>query len=204
MLKYNNWNEFITQLFFRGLKSMNQTIEIIKNRRSVRNYLPEQIKNTEMKIILEAAIYAPTGHNDQPWHFTVIQNPELIDEINIGAKKFMGKTGEKWLENLAKNENYHIFHGAPTVIIVSGKKDATTPHADCSAAVENMLLAAESMDIGSCWIGFASFYFHNPDSFKKFDIPAENDVYFGVALGYKAGKNGEAPKRKKNVVTFFK
>lgn len=183
---------------------MNQTIETIKNRRSVRNYLPEQIKNDEMKLILEAAVYAPTGHNDQPWHFTVIQDPELINEINIGAKEVMGKTGEKWLENLSKNENYHIFHGAPTVVIVSGKKNATTPHADCSAAVENMLLAAESMNIGSCWIGFAAFYFTNLESYKKFDIPEENEVYFGVTFGYKAKENGEAPKRNRNAVTFFK
>ena len=183
---------------------MNQTIETIKNRRSVRNYLPEHVKNDEMKIILEAAVYAPTGHNDQPWHFTVIQNPELINEISRGAKEAMGKTGEKWLENLSKNENYHIFHGAPTVVIVSGRKNATTPHADCSAAFENMLLAAESMNIGSCWIGFAAFYFTNPESLKKFDIPEENDVYFGVTLGYKAKENGKAPKRNRNVVTYFK
>lgn len=190
--------------FFFGRNIMNHTIETIKNRRSVRKYIPEQIKNEEMNTILEAAVYAPTGHNDQPWYFTVVQNPDLINEINIGAKESMGKTGIELLENLAKNENYNIFHGAPTVVIVSGRKDATTPLPDCSAAVQNMLLAAESMDIGSCWIGFARFYFMNPENLKKFDIPEENEVYFGVTLGYKAKENGIAPKRKNNVVTYFR
>ena len=56
---------------------MNQTIDTIKNRRSVRNYRSEQIKDEELEIILETAIYAPTGHNDQPWHFTIVQNQDI-------------------------------------------------------------------------------------------------------------------------------
>ena len=58
-----------------------------------------------------------------------------------------------------QTENLHIFPKAPTVIIVSARKDAVTPIPDCSAAVQNMLLSAESMDIESCWIGFAKFHF---------------------------------------------
>jgi nitroreductase len=182
---------------------MNQTIKTIKNRRSVRQYLPEQIKDSELDEILDAAIYAPTGHNDQPWHFTVIQNPDLIDEINIGAKKVMASMDMDWISKLGQMENFHIFHRAPTVVIVSGRKDATTPLVDCSAAVQNMLLAAESMDIGSCWIGFAKFYFMNPENQKKFKIPEENDVHFGVSIGYKVRENSKAPERNKNVITHF-
>lgn len=179
-------------------------METIKNRRSVRQYQPEQIKEEELENILETAIYAPTGHNDQPWHFTVIQNKDLIDEINQGAKKVMGEMDIEWIAKLGAMENFNIFHRAPTVVIVSGKKDATTPLIDCSAAVENMLIAAESMDIGSCWIGFAKFYFLNPENLKKFNIPEDHEVHFGVVLGYKAIENPQAPERNKNVITYFK
>lgn len=183
---------------------MNQTIETIKNRRSVRKYLQEQIKDEEIETLLEAAIYAPTGHFDQPWHFTVVQNPDLIQEINEGAKEVMSKMEVEWISNLGSKADFNIFHGAPTVVIVSGRKDATTPLVDCAAAVENMLLAAESMDIGSCWIGFAKFFFLNPENLKKFDIPDDNEVHFGVTLGYKAMENSSAPPRNTNVVTYFK
>ncbi|MBZ2166792.1 nitroreductase family protein [Methanobacterium spitsbergense] len=183
---------------------MNQTIETIKNRRSVRQYLPDQIKDQELEDILEAAIYAPTAHNDQPWKFTIIQNRELIDEINQGAKEAMKGVDIEWISKLGAMEGFNIFHGAPTAVIISGKKDAISPMVDCSAAIENMLLAAESMDIGSCWIGFAKFYFLNPESYKKFDIPDDHEVYYGVALGYKVRENSEAPERNRNVFQYFR
>lgn len=183
---------------------MNQTIKTIKNRRSVRKYLPEQIKDQELETLLDAAIYAPTGHNDQPWHFTVIQNSDLINEINVGAKEVMSKMEAEWMSRLGTMEDFNIFHRAPTVVIVSGRRDATTPLVDCAAAVQNILLAAESMDIGSCWIGFARFYFLNPEHQKKFDIPPENEVHFGVSLGYKVDENSKAPTRNNNVVNYFK
>lgn len=52
---------------------MNKVLEVIKSRRSIRRYLPEQIKQNELDAIIEAGLYAPSAHNDQPWHFTVIR-----------------------------------------------------------------------------------------------------------------------------------
>ena len=181
---------------------MNQVLETIKSRRSVRKYQGKQIKDDELEIILEAAIYAPTGHNDQPWHFTIIQDRDLINEINEGAKEVMKTRDVEWIASMGRVKSLNIFHHAPTVIIVSGRKDATTPLVDCSAAVVNMLLAAESMDIGSCWIGLAKFYFSNDENMKKFNIPQENKVYFGVSFGYKVRENPKALKRYKNVFNY--
>lgn len=183
---------------------MNPVLENIKSRRSVRKYLPDQIKDEELEKILEAAIYAPTGHNDQPWHFTIIQNEDLINEISEGAKAVMREMDVEWIAQMGAMEQLNIFHRAPTAVIVSGKKDAVTPMVDCSAAVQNMLLAAESMDIGSCWIGFAKFYFSDPEKMKKFNIPENYEVHFGVSLGYKVRKNPQALERNKEVFTYFR
>ncbi len=79
---------------------MNQIMEVIKNRRSVRQYSSDQIKDEELETILESAIYAPTGHFDQPWHFTVIQNKDLINEINDGAKESMKEIEIEWISKL--------------------------------------------------------------------------------------------------------
>ncbi|EKF86218.1 nitroreductase family protein [Methanobacterium formicicum] len=181
---------------------MNQVLDIIKSRRSVRKYQDKQIKDEELEKILEAAIYAPTGHNDQPWHFTIIQNRDLINQINEGAKEVMKTMDVEWIANMGKAESLNIFHQAPTIIIVSGRKDATTPLVDCAAAVSNMLLAAESMDIGSCWIGLAKFYFLNGENMEEFGIPENYEVHFGVSLGYKVRKNPEALLRHKNVFNY--
>jgi len=183
---------------------MNEVLKTIKNRRSVRKYLDEQIKDEELEKILESAIYAPNVINPHSWHFTVIQNKDLINEINDGAKEVMKGMDVPWIANMARSEEFNIFHNAPTVIIVSAKKETLTPIEDCSAATQNMLLAAESMDIGSCWIGFAKFYFLNGENMKKFNIPEGNEVQSGVALGYKVKENPIAPPRNRNVFTYFK
>ncbi|MBU3178504.1 nitroreductase family protein [Clostridium estertheticum] len=63
---------------------MNEVLKTIKNRRSVRSYFSEQTKQEELDLIIESGIYAPSGNNDQPWHFTVIQNKE---NINVHLKQ---------------------------------------------------------------------------------------------------------------------
>jgi nitroreductase len=183
---------------------MNEVLKTIKKRRSVRKYQDEQIKDEELDKILESAIYAPNGSNTQSWHFTVIQNKDMINQINDGAKEVMKEIDVPWIANMARSDDFNIFHHAPTVIIVSAKKDTLTPTEDCSAATQNMLLAAESMDIGSCWIGFAKFYFLKGENMKKFNIPEGNEVQFGVALGYKVNENPKAPTRNRNVFTYFR
>ena len=61
---------------------MNNVLETIKNRRSIRNYKAEQISQEELDLIIEAGIYAPTAGNEQPWHFTIVQNPDALKHIN--------------------------------------------------------------------------------------------------------------------------
>jgi nitroreductase len=185
-------------------KIMNQILDTIKNRRSIRKYLPEQIKDEKLEKILEAGIYAPTGHNDQPWHFTIIQNKELIDEMNVKCKKAMADLPIDWIAKMGKSENLHIFYNAPTVVVVSGKEDATSPFADCCAAIQNMLLAAESIDIGSCWIGLARFFYENPENLKKLNIPKGYKPNYSVSFGYKDSSSHKAPTRNRNVVNYIK
>lgn len=183
---------------------MNKVLENIKSRRSIRKYRSEQIKDEELEMILESAIYAPTGGNDQPWQFTVIQNKKLIDEMSAESKKVMANAPIDWMAQMGKSEHYHVLFHAPTVVIVSGKEDATSPLPDCCAAIQNMLLAAESIDIGSCWIGLARFFFENPENIEKLGIPEGYKPYYAVSLGYKGSSNNKAPERNTNVVNYIK
>ena len=65
---------------------VNDTLKIIKQRRSIRSFKDEQIKEEELQAVLEAGLYAPNTE-DQAWHFTVIQNKELLDRLNLAAKE---------------------------------------------------------------------------------------------------------------------
>lgn len=77
--------------------------------------------------------------------------------------------------------------------------------ADCAAAIQNMLIAAESMDIGSVWLGLVKFFFKEEGAMDKLGIPDNYQPYYGVALGYKAiEKELTAPKRNLDVVTYIR
>lgn len=146
---------------------MNETLQTIKNGRSIRSYLPEQIKDEELALIIGAGIYAPTANNDQPWHFTIIQNREKIKYISDKTKDLMSKSETPWMKNMGLNPKMHISYNAPTLIIVSGNKAALAPKIDCSAAIENMLIASESLNIGSVWLGVITFFFKLEEEVKN-------------------------------------
>lgn len=120
-------------------------------------------------------------------------------------KKVMASLPVDWIAKMGKSERLHVFYRAPTVIMVSAKKEgAATPLIDCSAAVQNILLVAESLGIGSCWIGFAKFFFQDPENLKKLEIPEGYEPHFAVSLGYKTSVDKVVPERNKNVVNYIK
>jgi len=182
----------------------NETLSIIKNRRSIRNFKDEQIKDEELQAVLDAGIYAPSA-NDQAWRFTVIQNKELLAWLNCEAKE-IAKQYEP-LQELANNEGFNIFYGAPTLILVSGEEKAIAIESDCAAATQNMLLAAESIGLGSCWIGFVLVAFSSPKAkeyLKELGVPDGYKPYASVALGYKNIESVETPQRKPDVINYIK
>lgn len=184
---------------------MNEVLKAIKSRRSIRKYRPEQIKQEELEMIIEAGIYAPSGHNTQPWHFTVIQDRKVIEHINDVSKKVMATIEIEWIRDMGLNPDLDITYRAPTLIIVSGKKDVPSSKIDCCAAVENMLIAAESLDIGSVWLGFAIFGFRIEGEAEKINIPEGYEPYYAFVLGYKDQDSQPAgPKRNYDVVSYIR
>ena len=131
---------------------MRNTLDVIKERRSIRKFKPEQIKEEELQAIVESGLYAPSAINKQSWNFTVIQNQEILAELNEATKNVARNLDNEALKRIGENEKYNCFYYAPTVILVSGKDEERSKVMDCSAATQNMLIAAESLNIGSCWI----------------------------------------------------
>jgi len=187
---------------------MNSVIETIKSRRTVRKYKPDQIKEEELQAILDAAKYAPSAHNDQSWHFTVVQDRAVMDELGKACKlATQKKTTDELLKKIVFNEELDIFYGAPTIVVVSGEEKAMMPAIDCAAATQNMLLAAESLGIGSCWNGIAAFLFMGEgweEYAQRLRIPEGYRPYYAVALGYKASKPQKALPRREGTINFIR
>lgn len=183
---------------------MNEVLTVIRRRRSVRIYKEEQLQEHELQTILEAGLWAPSGHNSQPWHLTVIQETDLIRHMSEISTKEMAKSPIEWVAHMGRNGR-SIFYNAPTVIIVSGKQEEfLDPLVDCSAAVQNLLLAAESLDIGSCWIGLVRFFFSKEEELGKLQLPVGYKPFYAVCLGYKVRANGQGPVRASGTVSYIR
>jgi nitroreductase len=164
---------------------MNEVLRVIAERRSIRRFKTDPIREDELQAVLEAGLQAPSGHNDQPWFFSAVQDGALLREINEAGKEAMRMIPIPWIAELGNNEKFDMFYAAPAVVFVAARKDAVSPTADVCAAIQNMLLAAESLGLGSCWIGFAKFYFTSSDRRTRLGIPEDYEMHYGVALGYR-------------------
>lgn len=181
----------------------NPVIAAIKSRRSIRKYLPGRIKDEELAAILEAGAYAPSAHNEQSWHFTVIRDAELLDRISAKSKELMAEQPADWVRTMGRNELFHVFYHAPCVVVVSMRRDAMSPLVDCSAAIQNMLLAAESLDIGSCWIGLARYWFSLKEELPRLNLPEGYEPCYAVTLGYKGQRPSKALPRREGLVNYI-
>jgi nitroreductase/uncharacterized protein YciI len=182
----------------------NEVLKAIKGRRSVRAYTDKQLTEEETALIVEAGSFAPSAHNEQPWHFTVVQNKELLDEMNRKANEIMAKSDNEWLKGLGTNPNFRASYDAPTVIVVSGKDGAISAQTDCAAAIENMMLAAYSLGIGAVWVGLLWPYLHGDEARAALRIPEGFTIQHAIAFGYPAGGKLPAPPRKSDIVTYIR
>lgn len=185
----------------------NETIKVIKQRRSIRSYKEKQIKDEELQAVIEAGMYAPNA-GDQAWHFTAVQNREMLNRLNLAAKEAAKQMNMGHLSELGNDENFNCLYGAPTLIIVSGDGNSFVPlEADCAAATQNMLLAAESLGLGTCWIFFVLLAFNSPQGNelrKELKIPEGYKPYYSTLVGYKNVEVVEAEDRKQNLITYIK
>lgn len=185
----------------------NETLKIIRQRRSIRSFKDQQIKEEELQAVLEAGMYAPHA-GDQAWHFTVIQNKELLDRLNLAAKEAARQMEMEHLRELGNDETFNCLYGAPTLVIVSGNEQTPIPlEADCAAATQNMLLAAESMGLGTCWIFFVLLAFHASQGAKwrkELKIPDGYKPYYSAVIGYKQDAAIHIPGRKPDLITYIR
>ncbi len=165
----------------------NEVLENIKARRSVRAYTEQQVPEEDLRTILEAATYAPSGMHLETWHFTAIQNVSKLAELNERIKGAFAKRDDVRLQERARNKAYCCYYHAPTLVIVSNEPTQWWAGMDCACAIENMFLAAQSLGIGSCWINQLGTTCDDPgvrEFITALGVPVSHKVYGCVALGY--------------------
>ena len=185
---------------------MNEVLRAIFERRSIRKYSDEPVKREDIELVLQAGLHAPTGGDAEPWHFGVQTDREMIEDLDERARAAMRESGIERIAAMGSNPKYRIFFGAPVVIMIYGERTLrkTGTHlsalADCSAAIQNMQLAAFSLGLGTCWIGLLRYLFAT----DRCMAPEGYDPLYGMALGYSAGLEAVRPRtRREGTVTWF-
>lgn len=175
---------------------MNEIIKAIKERRSVRKYKPDMIPENIIDQIIDAGLYAASGRGKQAPVIIAVTNKKLRDKLAAVNCKIGG-----W------QEGFDPFFGAPVVLIVLADKSAHTYVYDGSLTMGNMMLAAHSLGIGSCWVHRAKEEFEMPeykDLLKELGFEGEYEGIGHCVLGYPDTAASEAAERKENRVRYVR
>ena len=171
---------------------MNEVLNNIYTRRSIRKFTDEAVSKELIDEIVKAGTYAPSGKNMQTYRFFVMQNSDAI----LALQEVVGKG----MENPA-----YTFYGAKAIVIVTCNKDDVNGVEDGSCALENMMLAAHSLGLGSCWINQLKYCGDKPEVsayLDKIGLPEGRRVVGILALGH-AAEDGTLNARHEGLVTYL-
>ena len=189
---------------------MNETMQTILHRRAIRRFDERQIDEELLQQILQAGLYAPSAGGKQGVIFAVCQDKEVNERLGK-IKRANSKPHMATAKNYVSREQPSIaddpklanaFYDAPTVITMFAPKNFLFSVDDCAVAAENMMLAADSLGIGSCYIGqgwtaFADSY--GQEILRKWEIRTDYYAVMQLLLGYpKTGDPHPASKPRRN------
>ena len=166
---------------------MNEVLHCLLTRRSVKKYLSQPVEEEKLEAVLEAGTYAACGMGRQAGKIVVLQNPDDIAQL------------EKMNATILGNPDAHPFYGAPVVCVVFADTNVNTWVEDGSLVIGNMMAAAHSLGLGSCWIHRAREVFDSPEGQALLHQWGLEGTYAGVGhciLGYPATDLPPAPPRK--------
>ena len=172
------------------MSESNKTLELMQTRRSVRGFKPDPVPEEILDQIVEAGTWAATGKNRQSPVIIKVTNRELIRKLSKLNGEIMGTDSDP-------------FYGAPAVLIVLADKTVPTYLYDGSLVMGNLMLAAHSLGIGSCWIHRAKEEFQLPEGKEILKLLGIEGDYEGIGhcvLGYAEGEYPHTKPRKENWV----
>ena len=170
---------------------MNEMLKAMISRRSVRKYKPDMVPQELIDQVIQAGLYAASGHGSQSPIIVAVTNKEMRDHFSAANAKILG------------NGSTDPFYGAPVVLIVLADKSCPTYVYDGSLVMGNMMLMADSLGLGSCWIHRAKEEFDSTGGKAFLKLHGIEGDYEGIGhciLGYPdAGETAPPPRKEKRV-----
>ena len=172
---------------------MNETMNTILTRRSIRKFTDKPIPKEILEDLVKAALHAPSGMGKQTWKFTVITNKDAIKRLADAIQTTLNRPG------------YNMYCPA-AVIMPSNLRDSNWGREDNACALENIFLAARSYGVGSVWINQMQNICDTPairEILNDFGVPADHVVYGMAALGYPDPDTAIPPKERIGKVAYI-
>ncbi|MFA7682323.1 MAG: nitroreductase family protein [Candidatus Peribacteraceae bacterium] len=198
-------------------------LKAIYNRRSIRCFTTQKPKRAQLESLIEAALQAPSAENSQPWHFTIVQEKSLREQITalaVEAGKHyysprkqelqvkFDKMGEErckeMVERFTSGSLFSFLETAPALIAVSSE-ESLFAHSSSGAAIQNLMLAALELGLGTCWTGIITTHPKSACALQQLlDISPQNTFVALLAVGYPAQQpNARERKNVADVSTWF-
>ncbi len=182
---------------------MNLVIETIRKRRSIRSYDAKPVPRDILNAIIEAGNEAPSAMNSQPWRFVVVQDRDAKKKLLAAALPQAKKITEmvkdvdpERYESIKKRYSElpdPVYYSAPAIVFVIGS-GRYAAHS-CPLACENMMLAAHSLGLGSCWVGFGAMVIEDPEARNLLELADGESLFGPILLGYPKGETNRPPKK---------
>ena len=203
---------------------MNPVIETIKSRRSVRSYKQTPVPKELIEAIIDAGNWAPTGNNRQPWRFVVVEKGDFRERLIHVAAPIQRRVIDSWMSTedgflreyfvdffpkclgwprqsyedtmrQARDLEDGVYWGAPVAIFVIG-----TSGRESALVCENMMLAAQSLGLGTCIVGFGTLVTEDEEVVEAFRLQGNEKIHDCVVVGYPEIVPGPPNKRDPEVI----
>jgi len=175
--------------------------ELLKNRRSVRNFEDKPVSIEVIRTLINESVLAPSAGNEQPWKFIVVRNKEMMRRISEESKKnILARINAnpddyaKKYQKMLENESFNIFYNAPCLVMILGSTQLKNLYVDCALAASYFMFGAAAQGLGTCWINFGTEVY-DVELKNDLGIPAESTIVAPIIAGYPV-KIPAAPKRK--------
>jgi nitroreductase len=164
--------------------------ELLKNRRSIRDFQEKEVPMDTVTDIIRESCLAPSSGNGQPWQFIIVSRKDMMKRLSDESKRSLlsdiaqnPDSPAKKYEEILRNEEFNVFYNAPCLVYVIGPRDHRLLDCDCSLFVCYFMLAAAARGLGTCWIGLGTNV-RNTEIRREIGIPEDCRIVAPIIIGY--------------------